>query len=81
MQISSSVYLRNLEQTVRAIEYVVDRLDETDAKLISLVYFKGTYTIEGAAQIVNLSRRAAYNHINNVLVAVALELGLINAGY
>ena len=81
IQISSSVYLRNLEQTVKAIDYVVDRLDQTDELLISLVYFKGTYTVEGAAQIVNLSRRAAYNHINRVLVAVALELGLVNAGF
>lgn len=79
LQISSSAYLRNLEQTVRAIDYVVARLDETDLKLLGLVYFKGTYTVDGAAQIVNLSRRAAYNHINNVLVAVAMELGLVNA--
>ena len=81
MQISSSVYIRNLEQTVHAIDYVVDQLDQTDAQLISLVYFKGVYTVEGAAHVVNLSRTAAYNHINSVLTAVALELGLINAGY
>jgi hypothetical protein len=31
--------------------------------------------------IVNMSQSAAYNHINKILVAVALELGLVNDGY
>ena len=77
-RISSSAYIRNLEQTVKAIDYVISRLDSTDLDLVKLVYFRGEYTVEGAAQIVNLSRRAAYNHINSVLVAVAMELGLVN---
>ena len=62
------------------IRYVVDRLDMTDLQLVELVYFKGTHTVEGAAIIVGLSRTAAFNHINKVLTAVALELGLINVG-
>ena len=80
IQISSSAYIRQLEQTVAAIRYVVDRLDMTDLQLVELVYFKGTHTVEGAAIIVGLSRTAAFNHINKVLTAVALELGLINVG-
>jgi len=80
IQISSSAYIRQLEQTVTAIRYVVDRLDMTDLQLVELVYFKGTHTVEGAAIIVGLSRTAAFNHINKVLTAVALELGLINVG-
>ena len=78
LRISSSAYIRQLEQTVTAIQYVVGHLDAIDAKLVELVYFKGTHTVEGAAMIVNLSVRTAYRHINNVLTAVALELGLIN---
>ena len=81
IQISSSAYIRNLEQTVKAIQYVIDRLDDTDLRLIELVYFKGTHTVSGASMIVNLSQSAAYNHINKILVAVALELGLVNDGY
>ena len=81
VQISSSAYVRNLEQTVKAIQYVIDRLDDTDLRLIELVYFKGTHTVDGAAMIVNLSSRTAYRHINNVLTAVALELGLINVSF
>lgn len=81
IQISSSAYIRNLEQTVKAIQYVINRLDDIDLRLIELVYFKGTHTVSGAAMIVNLSQSAAYNHINKVLVAVALELGLVNDGY
>ena len=80
-RITSSAYIRNLEQTVKAIDYVIGRLDATDLDLIRLVYFEGAYTVEGAAQVVNLSRTAAYNHIANVLTAVALELGLLNVGY
>lgn len=81
MQISSSAYIRNLEQTVKAIQYVIERLDDTDLRLIELVYFKGTHTVDGAAMIVNLSSRTAYRHINRVLTAVALELGLINVSF
>lgn len=81
LQISSSAYVRQLEQTVAAIQYVIDRLDETDLRLIELVFFKGTHTVDGAAMIVNLSSRTAYRHINNVLTAVAMELGLINVSY
>lgn len=81
MQICSSAYLRNLEQTVRAIDYVLSKLDETDMKLLSLVYFKGTCTVAGAAQIVNLSQSGAYKRIQNMMIAIALELGLINDGY
>lgn len=80
-RISSSAYIRNLEQTVKAIDYVIGRLDATDLRLIELVYFKGTHTVEGAAMIVNLSGRTAYRHINNVLTAVAMELGLINVSF
>ena len=81
VQISSSAYVRNLEQTVKAIQYVIDRLDDTDLRLIELVYFRGSHTVDGAAMIVNLSSRTAYRHINNVLTAVALELGLINVSF
>jgi RinA family phage transcriptional activator len=81
IQISSSAYIRNLEQTVKAIQYVINRLDDIDLRLVELVYFKGTHTVGGAAMIVNLSQSAAYNHLNKVLVAVALELGLVNEGY
>ena len=34
IQISSSAYIRQLEQTVAAIRYVVDRLDMTDLQLV-----------------------------------------------
>ena len=80
-RISSSAYIRNLEQTVKAIDYVIGRLDATDLRLIELVYFKGTHTVEGAAMNVNLSGRTAFRHINKVLTAVALELGLINVSF
>lgn len=81
LQITSSVYVQNLEKTVNAIQYVVDRLDSTDLRLIELVYFKGTHTVDGAAMIVNLSRRGAYDHINKVLTAIAMELGLVNVAF
>ena len=39
-RISSSAYIRNLEQTVKAIDYVISRLDSTDLDLVKLVYFR-----------------------------------------
>lgn len=81
IKICSPVYVQQLERTVSAIERIVGKLDKTDTQLITLVYFQGSYTVNGAAQIVGLSQSAAYNHINRILTAIALELGLINAGY
>ena len=81
ISICSPVYIQQLELTVNGIGHVLERLDTTDTCLIRMVFFEGTHTVEGAAQVVHLSRTAAYNHINAVLAAVALELGLINAGY
>ena len=77
LSIESDKYVRQITQSCEAVETVLKRCDETDMKLIDLVYWKQGYTIEGAAAKVGLSRRAAYYRINSVLCAMALEIGLV----
>lgn len=77
IKIASSIYIRRTEENIRALERVLNRLDNTDKTLIELVYFRKTHTVIGAGLKVNLDKSAAYRHINNILGLIALEMGLI----
>ena len=70
-------YLRELERSVKAVDYVVDKLNPTDRALIDLVYWRGTHSVEGAAMKLNISASAAYRHINGIVTRIAMELGYI----
>ena len=78
LKIASSPYLRTMEWNIAAVERALDKLDEIDLNIIDMVYWKKSHTVEGAGMKVGLSRRAAYDHINNILCRVALEMGLVN---
>ena len=77
IKIMASKYLVELEKTVNSIEYITNRLSREDYELIDLVFFKGKFTITGAGQLLNMSQRTAYRHVDAVLTALARELGLI----
>lgn len=74
----TSPYILSTERSCLAIERVLDGLNETDKKLIDLVYWKRAYTITGAAIKLHMGERTGYNHINNILGLIALEMGLVN---
>ena len=74
----TSPYIRNLEQTAEAIGRVLSTLDTTDMRLIDLVYWKESYTVEGAAMMAGLGKSAAYARINGILGQIAVELGYVN---
>lgn len=74
-KLAANPYILDLERGINAIEHVLTRLTPERQRLIELVYFKGSYTVEGAAQVLHVSRRTAYRHINEVLTAIAAELG------
>ncbi len=78
MRILSSPYLRRLEFDCRAIERALSRCDDVDMRLIELVYFKRTHSVEGAGEAIGLTKTPAYNRINRILTVVALELGYID---
>lgn len=79
LRMATSPYIRNLELTAAALGRVISTLDETDLKLVDLVYWKGSYTVEGAAMIAGIGKSAAYTRINDILGRAAIELGCVNA--
>lgn len=78
IKLATDPYLREAEKTVRVFHNVLDNLNETDLKLIDLVYWKKTHNKEGAALACNMSKTAAYNKINNILFKLALDMGYVN---
>lgn len=78
LRMATSPYIRNLEQTAEALGRVIGKLDDTDLKLVDLVYWKGSYTVEGAAMIAGIGKSAAYSRINDILGRAAIELGCVN---
>lgn len=78
LRMATNAYILSLERSIAAIDNVLIKLDDTDKQLIDLVYWRQSHTIEGAGMKVELSRRSAYRHINNILCLVAIEMGLIN---
>ena len=78
MTIMSSPYIRRIEITCEGIERAMKRMDETDKKLIDLVYWKQEYTVEGAGMKIGLSKSAAYQRINKILGSIAYELGYVS---
>lgn len=78
VRISTNPYIMQTERSCKAIERVLERCNDTDLKLVDLVYWKQSYTVEGAGMKLNMSTATAYRHINNILSAVAAEIGYVN---
>jgi RinA family phage transcriptional activator len=78
IKIATNPYILTTERSIQAIDRVIGQLDDTDRQLIDLVYWKKSYTVEGAAFKLNYSARTGYRHVNNVLCLLALEMGLVN---
>lgn len=78
IKLVTTPYIITTERNIRAIERVLERCDNKDKELIDLVYWRQTYTTEGAAIKLDIPRRTAYRKINNILCWVALEMGLVN---
>ncbi|WP_312611452.1 hypothetical protein [Oscillibacter sp.] len=78
VRISTNPYIMQTERSCKAIERVLSRCNETDSKLVDLVYWRQSYTVEGAGMKIGLSKSAAYQRINSILGAIALEIGYVN---
>lgn len=73
----SSPYLRRIEWVCEAIERALRRFDEIDMKIVELYYWRNEYTLEGAGYKIGLSKSATYHHANNIIGAIAFEMGYI----
>lgn len=78
LKIITNSYILQLTKSCDAIEHVLSKLDDADFKLIDIVYWRRSYNIVGAAQIVNMSLATAYRHIDAILSAIAAEMGLVS---
>ena len=78
IRLNSSPYIRMLEITCKAIKTVLDAEDETSRKIVSLVYWKREYTVEGAGMVLNLSTSQVYRRINKLLSRIAYEMGYVS---
>ena len=78
IKLATNPYILATERSIRAIDRILEKCDKTDTQLIRLVYWKKSYTVEGASMVVGLSRRGAYNRINKIQCLMALEMGMVN---
>lgn len=79
MKIISAPYIRRLEINVEAIERALKRFDETDVKLIELIYWRREYNATGAGAVVGLSQAGVYKRLNKILGFIAFELGYVSS--
>ena len=77
LKIISAPYIRRLEIKVDAIDRALTRVDDTDMKLIDLIYWRKLYTPEGAGMAIGMSRATVYRRLNKIFCAVAFEMGYI----
>jgi len=78
ISLATNAYIASTERSLAAIEAALKRCDATDIKLITLVYWKRTHTVEGAAMVANTTTWPAYRRINKMLYRIAMEMGVIN---
>ena len=78
LKMATSPYILETERCIKAIDKALSLCDETDIKLIDLVYWKRSYTISGAGYKAGLAKTSTYQRINKILGAIALELRLVN---
>lgn len=78
MQIVTAPYIRRMEIGCEAIERTLRKGDDTDRKLVDLVYWRREYTVAGAGLKLGLSCTGAYKRLNRILGEIACELGYIS---
>lgn len=68
---------RQEQRELEAVEKVMREVDETSLKLVDMVFFKQTHTLQGAALCLHISYRTARRRQEFFIVSVAEELGLL----
>lgn len=75
--LADSMYLKRIEESVRAIEKTLKKLSAEKLKFIDLVYWKQSHTIMGAALCLHVTERTAYRWSKAIAFSLALEMGLL----
>ena len=82
LRLVSNPRLAQLERTVRAIGHIVDGLDEDKYRLVTLKYWTcpRQLTDEGIAMEISIGRSTMYRWADEILLGIAVELGIVNMG-
>lgn len=72
--------LSYMTRTVSAIDRVLGGLDETRQRLIALRYWQGKreFNDVGLAQELSIDRSTVYRWLEQILLAIAVEMGMID---
>jgi RinA family phage transcriptional activator len=83
MRLCTNARLMQMERTVRAIERILTGLPEEKYKLIEMRYWTSprTLTDDGIALEIYCNKRTMYRWIDEIMFAIAAELGIINPDY
>jgi len=79
MRLVTNRRLARMEQTVAAIDRVLNSLDPDRRRLVELKYFEKRLANAGVAMELNISDATFYRWRNEIILLVAVELGLANA--
>ena len=74
-------YVRRMATGIEAVEKALQYADDTDMKIITLVYWKKSHSVEGAAMEAFIGKSDAYYRINKILAVVAYFLGYIKEDF
>ena len=79
-QLMTNKRIKHMEQTCKAIENIVGELPEEKFKLVELKYWTRPQTLTdmGIAIKLNISQRTYYNWKDAIILALAIELGLVD---
>jgi len=80
LQLITSKRILYINRTIEAIQSVLDSLPEEKYKLVQLKYWAKTQTKadEGIARELHIEKTTYYKWVNGIILAVAVELGMIN---
>lgn len=67
---------RQEQRELQAVEKALDEVDEISRRLVEMVFFKQSHTLQGAAMCLHISYRTARRRQSYIIVAVAEALGL-----
>ena len=77
LKLATDRYIFQLEQSIAIVEDVLSRLTRADAFLVHHVYWMHDLTVSGAANKMHMDTSTAYEHLNNILFEIAMQLGYV----
>lgn len=77
MRIAQDPYVRQMEDSIAAVERLLKRMTADEKKFTEMVFFKKSHTIIGAGEVIGYSSHPAYAMANRIIGKMAEEKGLI----